>query len=109
MAAYHGQAAKRFRLSGRDRQARRGHGWLTCAAIQSLIPGSSGLTAAMRWAEVLEADYRLDIEDKAMIGRQFEFFLRLVCCVPTSRLWIPDNLAMLDDALEMILRDQDTH
>jgi hypothetical protein len=59
-------------------------------------------------AEVLEAAYRLDIEDKAMLSRQFGFFSRLASRVPVRRLWMPDNLAMLDDAREIILRDQDT-
>jgi hypothetical protein len=59
-------------------------------------------------AEVLEAAFRLDIEDKAMLGRQFEFFSRLASRVPVRRLWMPDDLAMLDDAREMILRDQNT-
>jgi hypothetical protein len=59
-------------------------------------------------AEVLEAAFRLDIEDKAMLGRQFEFFSRLVRRVPVRRLWMSDDLAMLDDARETILRDQDS-
>jgi hypothetical protein len=59
-------------------------------------------------AEVLEAAFRLDIEDKAMLGRQFEFFSRLASRVPVCRLRMPDDLAMLDDAREMILRDQAT-
>ena len=59
-------------------------------------------------AEVLEAAYRLDIEDKAMLSRQFGFFSRLASRVPVRRLWMPDNLAILDEAREIILRDQDT-
>jgi hypothetical protein len=56
-------------------------------------------------AEVLEAAYRLDIEDKAMLSRQFEFFSRLASRVPVRRLWMPDDLQMLGAAREMILRD----
>jgi hypothetical protein len=59
-------------------------------------------------AELLEAAFRLDIEDQAMLGRQFEFFSRLASRVPVRRLKMPDDLAMLDDASEMILRDHDT-
>ena len=58
-------------------------------------------------AEVLEAAYRLDIEDKAMLSRQFEFLSRLASRVPVRRLWMPDDLQMLGAAREMVLHDRD--
>jgi len=57
--------------------------------------------------ELVEAAFRLDIRDRAMLARQFTFLARVVARVPAAALRFPWGFAGLPAVREAVLRDKD--
>jgi len=59
------------------------------------------------FAELLRSSFRVDVDDRPMVKRQFELFAAIVEHVPISRLVVPRSLAEVDAALVAIRADLD--
>jgi hypothetical protein len=54
---------------------------------------------------LIEAAYRLDIRDRAMLARQFRFLARVVARLPAAALRFPRNFAWLPAVREVVFQD----
>lgn len=54
---------------------------------------------------LVKAAYRLDITDRAMLTRQFQFLSRVAERVPVKRLIVPNEFSALSDVREAVVRD----
>jgi hypothetical protein len=58
---------------------------------------------------LLEAAYRFDITDRAMLRRQFHFLSRIAERVPIKQLVVPTSFSTLVDVRQSVLRDLAEH
>jgi hypothetical protein len=77
---------------------RRTRGRSTRAVIRDLSPGKALMG-------LLEAAYRFDITDRAMLRRQFHFLSRIAERVPIRQLIVPTSFSALVDVRQSVLRD----
>jgi hypothetical protein len=68
-------------------------------------PRIETLSVREAFMELVESAFRLDLTDRAMILRQMRVLERVAKEVPVKRLRLPEDLAILPAAREMILRD----
>jgi len=54
---------------------------------------------------LLEAAYRLDTTDHAMLKRQFHFLSRIAERVPIKQLVVPDSFSALAEVRQSVLQD----
>jgi hypothetical protein len=66
--------------------------------IQELAPGPALIG-------LIKASYRLDITDRAMLRRQFQFLSSVAERVPVKRLIVPNEFSALSDVREAVLHD----
>jgi len=66
--------------------------------IQELAPGDALIG-------LVRAAYRLDITDRAMLRRQFQFLSRVAERVLVKRLIMPNAFSALSDVREAVLHD----
>jgi hypothetical protein len=66
--------------------------------IEVLAPGEALM-------ELVKAAYRLDINDSAMLKRQFQLLSRVAERVPVKRLIVPDDFSALAEVRRTVLRD----
>ena len=63
------------------------------------------LSPRVAFMELIQTVFRLDINDRSMLLRQFRFLERIVSRVPVRRLQVPDALSSLPAVCEAILVD----
>jgi hypothetical protein len=73
---------------------------VTCDA-----PLATRLSQRDAFNELLACSFRLDVEDRVMIKRQFELFTAMATRVPMYRLRIPRSLDAVTDAYRMVRKD----
>ncbi len=66
--------------------------------IEDLAPGEALMG-------LVKAAYRLDITDRAMLTRQFQFLSRVAARVPVKRLIVPNEFSALSDVRQAVLHD----
>ena len=66
--------------------------------IEDLAPGEALMG-------LVKAAYRLDITDRAMLTRQFQFLSRVAERVPIKRLIVPDEFSALSEVRAAVLHD----
>ena len=66
--------------------------------IEDLAPGDALMG-------LVKAAYRLDITDRAMLTRQFEFLSRVAEHVPVKRLMVPNEFSALSNVREAVIHD----
>jgi hypothetical protein len=66
--------------------------------IQELAPGEALMG-------LVKAAHRLDITDRAMLKRQFQFLSRVAKRVPVKRLVVPNRFSALSDVREAVVHD----
>lgn len=67
--------------------------------IVEAIPGREAFMS------LVESAYRLDVTDRGLLARQFEFFERVASLVPVRRIRIPDDYSALPLIRDAILAD----
>lgn len=77
---------------------KRARGRSTRVVIRDVPPGRALMG-------LLEAAYRLDITDHAMLKRQFHFLSRIAERVPIKQLVVPDSFSALGDVKQSVLDD----
>jgi hypothetical protein len=73
---------------------------VTCDA-----PLATRLSQRDAFNELLACSFRLDVDDRVMIKRQFELFTSMATRVPMYRLRIPRSLDAVTDAYRMVRKD----
>jgi hypothetical protein len=75
-----------------------GEGSLLAPRIQRLLPRDG-------FVELLPCLLHLDVTDRSMLVRHFEFLERVVSNVPVRRLWLPNSFTALPAVHEAVLLD----
>ena len=73
----------------------------------SRLPRIEPLSCREAYTQLLPQLFRLDITDREMLKRQFDWLGRVVEQVPVRRLVVPDDLAALDRVRAAVLADLD--